>query len=370
MRKIYLLILVTLIVLAVQLIYYYRGIYQPPSSALHDLNVSLPISKTERYVEEITQGSGLVLIDKAHGNQFAPHELNTLLIRILSRGASFEFLSESSAFREKLREADVKALVIIAPADSYSKEDKKAVKDFVERGGKLLLIADPSRESEINSLASQFKMLFWNDYLYNLRENDGNYQYIYLTQFKPCEVTKKLEKIAFYTACSIYPSEMGIAIADQNTFSSRIETPSNLTPMVFMDEKILAIGDFTFLIEPYNSAWDNNQLISNIADFLTGVVEKVRSPAQPKIISWYNNKTKDNSTYISISSTEAIYFNATADQKIDIWVWTLNDQDINNNQDSFIYTFNQSGLFYINVSGSNLNGRTQTVSWCVNATIK
>ena len=31
---------------------------------------------------------------------------------------------------------------------------------------------------------------------------------------------------------------------------------------------MLAIGDLTFLAEPYN-VLDNNQLISNIADFLT-----------------------------------------------------------------------------------------------------
>ncbi len=368
MRKIYLLILVTLTVLGMQMIYYYRGIYLPPPTEMHDLNISLPVSKIARFTEEAGRGSGLVLIDRAHGNQFAQHELNTLLSRILSRGASFEFLSNREGFREKLRNA--KALVVIAPADSYSTEDKKAVKDFVEGGGKLLLIADPSRESEINSLASQFKVLFWNDYLYNLRENDGNYQYIYLKQFKPSEITKKLEKIALYTACSIYPSEMGIAIADQNTFSSRIETPNNLTPMVLMDEKILAIGDFTFMVEPYNSAWDNNQLISNIADFLTEAKEKIEPLAQPRIVSWYNNKTKDNSTYISISIFEAIYFNATADQKIDVWTWTLNDQDMNNNYDSFTYTFREGGVFYVNVSGSNSNGRTQTVSWCVNATIK
>ncbi|MEM2925339.1 MAG: DUF4350 domain-containing protein [Methanocellales archaeon] len=275
MRKIHLLILVTLMVLAAQMIYYYRGIYIPPTTELHDINITPPFSKIERYVDRESQGSGLVLIDKAHGNQFTQHELNTLLTKILSRGASFEFLSESSTLREKLREA--KALVVIAPANSYSKEDIKAVKDFVDRGGRLLLIADPSRESEINSLAVEFKVLFWNDYLYNLRENDGNYQYIYLTQFKSSIVTKKLEKIAFYTACSIYPSELGIAIADQNTFSSRIETPINLTPMVLMNEKILAIGDFTFLVEPYSSAWDNNRLISNIADFLTEAVEKERS---------------------------------------------------------------------------------------------
>lgn len=369
MRKLNLLILVTIIVLALQIIYFYKGIYTPPPTEMHDLNIAQPFSKIERFTEEAGSGSGLVLIDSAHGNQFAKGELDALLSRILSRGAGFEILSDSSRLGERLK--DAKALVVIAPAIAYSSDDRKEVKDFVNRGGRLLLIADPSRESEINSLANQFKVLFHNDYLYNLRENDGNYQYIYIKDFKPSGITKKLEKIAFYTACSIYPGEKGIAMADQNTHSSKVEAQGNLSPMVFIDQKILAIGDLTFLLSPYDSSWDNSRLISNIADFLTGVEEKPAAPAPapaPRIVSWYNNRTNDSSTNISISGAETIYFNATADQKIDLWSWTLNDKNMNHNYDNFTYAFRESGLFYLNVSGRNSNGTTQTISWLVNAT--
>ena len=44
--------------------------------------------------------------------------------------------------------------------------------------------------------------------------------------------------------------------------------PGRYSPVVLTDSNVLAIGDLTFLTEPYN-VLDNNQLISNIADFLT-----------------------------------------------------------------------------------------------------
>lgn len=363
-----LLILVIIIVLALQIIYFYRGIYLPPATGMHDLNITPPISQTGIVTETPGKGSGLVLIDSAHDNRFGKGELDTLLSRILSRGASIEILRDSSKLEERLKES--KALIVIAPANAYTADEAKKVKEFVERGGRLLLIGDPSRESEINSLASSFKVLFWNDYLYNLRENDGNYQYIYIKEFKPGIITKKLEKIALYTACSISPGEKGIAIAiaDQNTHSSRIETQTNLTPIVFIDEKILAIGDFTVMLDPYNSLWDNSRLVSNIADFLTGVDEKI-PPATPKIVSWYNNKTEDSSLNISIAKVETIYFNATADQKIEKWSWTLNEKEQSHNYDNFTYTFKESGPYRVIVSGGNPNGTTQTISWLVNATI-
>jgi hypothetical protein len=36
------------------------------------------------------------------------------------------------------------------------------------------------------------------------------------------------------------------------------------------DDKVLALGDLTFLGEPYSAAESNGTLINNMADFLTG----------------------------------------------------------------------------------------------------
>jgi len=140
------------------------------------------------------------------------------------------------------------------------------IKDFINRDGRLLMLSEPINKSAINSLASEFGILFWNDYLYNLKENDGNFKYIYLTEFAEKNITKGLHKIVFYTSSSVYGN--GIIFTDNETYSSSKGVQGRYPVAVeAMDSRIIAIGDVTFLSEP-NNVMDNNRLIYNIADFL------------------------------------------------------------------------------------------------------
>ena len=142
-------------------------------------------------------------------------------------------------------------------------------------GGKLLLIADPTKQSKINSISLECGVIFEPDYLYNLKENEINYRNIFVTEFKENEITKGLEKIALYVAGSISSADGGIAFVDQNTFSSMIESRKRLSPIALVQEgKVLAVHDLTFMTEPYNGTLDNNQLIANIADWLASPTEE------------------------------------------------------------------------------------------------
>ncbi len=101
---------------------------------------------------------------------------------------------------------------------------------------------------------------------------------IFVAEFKENEITKGLEKITLYTAGSISSADGGIAFVDENTFSSVIETRRGLSPIALAQEsKVLAIYDLTFITEPYNGILDNNQLISNIADWLMSLAEGAES---------------------------------------------------------------------------------------------
>ncbi|MDI6640505.1 MAG: hypothetical protein QMD78_06755, partial [Methanocellales archaeon] len=182
------------------------------------------------------------------------------------RGYSVEYLKGNKSL-EELEHVD--SFVVILPVTPFSEEEIDQVKNFVDSGGKLLMIADPTRDSEINALSSNFGIIFWNDYLYNLKDNEGNFQYIYLSDFKENGITKDLDRVVFYVSSSIYTSEEGIMFTDENTYSSSKRIKGKYSPMVLTDDsKVLVIGDLTFLTEPYN-VLDNNQLISNIADYLT-----------------------------------------------------------------------------------------------------
>ena len=172
------------------------------------------------------------------------------------------------SLEEKLRRAD--SLLVILPQVPYSDAEAALVERFVRKGGKLLLVSDPTRSSQVNTLAARFGLEFRPDYLYNQEEYDVNFQNIIVREFQPEELTLGLDAITLYSAGSIRSSGPGLAIAGPGTKSSVLESDDRLYPIAEGDSRnVLAIADFTFMVPPQNSLLDNDRLISNVADYLT-----------------------------------------------------------------------------------------------------
>ncbi|MBA7516844.1 hypothetical protein ES705_08893 [subsurface metagenome] len=272
MRKILFMVLIVGIVIGAQTLFFYRGLYSAPPMNIYDIeDIEVSSHLPTEFIDVHGTGDGTVLIDSSHDNGFELEDLNLLAYSIISRGYSIEYLEESASLEERL--ANASAYIVISPATAFSWEEVEEIKKFVDNGGRLMLIDDPTRpvpesKDRMNTLSTEFGIVYRNDYLYNLKENAGNFRYIYLTDFEDNDITKNLNKLVFYTACSISPLEKGVIFTDENTYSSIREVPGRYSPVVLTDSNVLAIGDLTFLTEPYN-VLDNNQLISNIADFLT-----------------------------------------------------------------------------------------------------
>ncbi len=263
-----------LVVLLGRGLFYYSGFYSPPPSEMPSYeHIVIPPAPTTEFSDVYEEGEGTILIDLAHYNNFDVEELNVLILRLISRGLTIEFLSPRDNLEKELPKAD--AFIVVCPQWEFTKEERETIGEFVNNGGKLLLIADPTRpqpsvaSGKMNSLSIKFGLIFEPDYLYNMKENDANYRNIFVTEFKENPISKNLEKIALYTVGSISSADGGIAFVDENTFSSLIETRKRLSPITLAQEsKVLAIYDLTFITEPHNGILDNNQLISNIADWL------------------------------------------------------------------------------------------------------
>lgn len=264
MRKIRFAVMVIAVVFLVQVLFFYRGVYIPSVKTPDFLDINVNSSMPAEINDTFIKGSGTVMIDLSHGNNFNAVDLNLLLSRIIARGYSVEYLKDSSTLTKNL--SGSASFVVISPASSFSAAEAKSVKRFVDGGGGLLMLSEPIKGGEINSLAAEFGILFWNDYLYNLKENEGNFRYIYLTEFAENNITKGLQRVVFYTSSSVFGN--GIIFTDNNTYSSsRGEKGRYSVAVMREDSRVLAIGDVTFLSEPYN-VMDNNRLIYNIADFL------------------------------------------------------------------------------------------------------
>ena len=278
--------------------FYYSGFYQAPPSEIPSYEyIVVPEPPLIEYSDVYEEGEGTILFDLAHDNALDIEELDVLTLRLVSRGLTIEFFSpgddlEKALLGEEAEEEEppgeeaeeeelpgeeveeeelpgADAFIVVCPQVDFSKEERQTVSEFVNNGGKLLLIGDPTRASQMNSLSLKFGLIFEPDYLYNMKENDANYRNIFVTEFEENEIMKDLQRIALYTAGSISSDECGIAFVDENTFSSLIETRKGLSPIALANEsKVLAIHDLTFITEPYNGILDNNQLISSIADWL------------------------------------------------------------------------------------------------------
>jgi hypothetical protein len=260
----------------------------PVYAAPENDQVSIPVSSD--FVDEPEVGDGFVLLDQAHGNFFTLDEIDYLDGRLAARGhelRAYEAGDLASALRA------VKAFVVIAPQEPFTSEEILAVRNFVTQGGRLLLIGDPTRFSvfieedlfsftveilsdkiPLNSLANEFDIIFNEDYLYNTRENEGNFRNIILKESGLGEnnFTDTLNQIVFYGSHSLLmgPEAEAVLMGDGNTWSSDTDRPGGLTLAASSEDgRVLALGDIHFLTAPYYTVYDNSAFIARIADFLT-----------------------------------------------------------------------------------------------------
>lgn len=288
LSKLFLIVLLPLfagVAFAAVFFYFYQGGYDKPEKAdiaFHEIPIRDAASGKVVDLPAGEQREGLLLVDAQHFNGFASREIISLTSKVADLGFDVEFLGDFSpaldsshlGFRlqqlsAKLRQAD--SFAIILPGTPFSNAEAALVEDFVRKGGRLLLVSDPSRPQEINSIADRFDLDFQPDYLYNTVEYDLNYRNIVVREFQPDRLTSGLDSITLYMAGSIRSPGPGLAFVDSNTKSSLLEYAGDYSPIAWGNKRnVLAIADLSFMVPPQDSLLDNDQLVSNIADYLTG----------------------------------------------------------------------------------------------------
>ncbi len=260
------------------------GSYTAPNRPLPeaDIGVSATTSRLDA-VDNPDVSRGVVVVDLNHDNALFVEELNVLFSKIVGRGFSYELVTGSDeedngsngGLADKLRYA--RALILPLPRAAYSPEEVAQIERFVEKGGRLLLIGDPTRTvavDALNSVAGSFDIIYPNDYLYNLDANDNNYRNVIYSNFVDSPITVGLDeeaKVVFYSGSSVSSPGNEIVLGDETTYSSISEGGRAMAAAALTtDDQVLALGDLTFFTEPYSAVENNGTLINNIADFLTG----------------------------------------------------------------------------------------------------
>jgi len=256
----------------------------------------VPTPDSFAFVDVPAVSDGLVLLDEAHRNNFQLDDISYLDGRLAARGFELLHFTDGDLARQ-LR--PVTAFITIAPLDAFSQEEIQAIDAFISRGGRLLMIGDPTRfevvvdESDpfaftfqldtdripLNSLANEFDLIFNGDYLYNTVENEGNFRNIILKQAGMGEgdLLGDVSQLAFYSAHSLQvgPTAVPLITADDNTWSSATDRPGGLVVAATgQNGRVLALGDIHLFNNPYYTVYDNSRFIAHIADFLTETAER------------------------------------------------------------------------------------------------
>lgn len=266
--------------------YFYDGGYEPQAVPRPDLaSIEAPLSDAGEFADDYaTLAPGTILVDLAHENRVQMQELSVLQARLTARNQRLQPVHTASDLPAELRHA--RALIVVSPGIDWTTNEIEQAARFVDKGGRLLMVTDPSRFDylldewdyfvgldhdvvHINDLAARFGMLFEDDYLYNTSENEGNFRNIKLQEFAGEDLVDGVEQLVFYASHSIVTEQEPLIATHGETRSSGSEWNGPRTVAVLAAEgSVLALGDLTFLTKPYNTVYDNDRFLANIADWL------------------------------------------------------------------------------------------------------
>lgn len=286
-------------------LWYYRGVPERSEIATPDyasFERPVPAINTPN-TENIEQVGGTVVIDGYHANQFTLNEIEALTSALRARGGNIETAADSTTLETLLKTAS--AFVSVSPSTIYAPYEATLLKNFVERGGKILVFTDATRNSlyfdyisgnpiaygdanAANSLLKYFDIAVNNDYLYNTDKNEGNFRNVLFDDFGKSELTFGLDEVALYGSRSI-KTDSGLILLQgaQTNLSSLDDThdPKAGGAALSANGSVAAFGDFTFLSAPYSAYMDNAALIQNLADFALSGSQKTSLDLFPYIFT-------------------------------------------------------------------------------------
>jgi len=251
-------------------------IYVPPSR-VHELGTELVATEgldvvSTKYSWRSSSEGKTVVIDLAHTTSLYLDEVEPLIKYLLSNNVTVLYLLNTKYIDTILEKAQ--AYIVLAPTKVYSYDEVVKLRRFVEKGGKLLLVADPERGNTlaINTLASTFKIQFSTGYLYippYSIENQTNYRDVIGEVAQEHEITKGITKLLLHTATYIQLGTDYIPLIKVSAYSTTNWKRGEYVVMaVSKNGRVVALADLSPLETAYVSEFDNEKLLQNVVKFL------------------------------------------------------------------------------------------------------
>ena len=181
----------------------------------------------------------------------------------------------------ELEEADA----FVTFDSEYSAAQREDLESFVDGGGTVVSMTDPDEafnQPGAAALDSTLGVTTEPGYVYNLAENDLNYQRVYAEPADGTDLTDGVDRAVFPTATPVGTNSGNAALRPIEGSQLSTTRASTDAPIVVQNGGVIKIGDADFLSPENAQRADNDVLIGNLADKLVSSgAAAPRSPAAP-----------------------------------------------------------------------------------------
>ena len=179
---------------------------------------------------------------------------------------------------ERLAEADA----FVTFRTDYDERELDEIESFVESGGHVVLATEPDEaysQPGAAGLDATLDITTEPGYVYNMAENDLNYQRVYAEATGEAPLTEGVERAVFPSATPVGAPVGGTDVLRpiEGSELSTTRAPTE-APLLVRNDGVVAVGDADFLSPENARRADNDALIGNLADFL---VTNDRTPPGP-----------------------------------------------------------------------------------------
>lgn len=241
---------------------------------------------------EVDADSKVIVIDSSHSNSYSRAEIQPLVDTLVENGHEVRFYGSSgqqsfqtATLNDSLAQAD--AFVSIAPGSRFSDDEVRGLESFEERGGRVLLLAEPDSleistsgglfgfgvsqvSTSLTALSTSFGMNVDTGYLYNMYERQNNYRNIYAEPSAEGNLTEGVDRVMFpqATAVSVDSSNVTTALTaiDRTQLSSTRE--GGTYAVAAQNGNVTLVADSSFIAPTHHQVADNEVLLGNVAEFL------------------------------------------------------------------------------------------------------
>ncbi len=262
------------------------GEYRPASVVAEPIPARGRVTVNRSLYARNASDRKLVVVDSA--SRVLQEDVRQLRLALVRAGHDVRTTDDLD---DALREAD--AYVRIDPGVSLSAEEVDAVRNFTDRGGRVLLVAEPNhvevstgvfttsltvRRTAMVDLAAEYDIVFGNRYLYDTTTNDGNFRHV-LARPTNAATAPDLDRVALYTATRVQARNATVLLRTPPTTHLSNAGAASQYPVAVRSGNVVALGDGTFIQEGRHAVADNEALVGYVAEFL--VSGDARPPPEP-----------------------------------------------------------------------------------------